>query len=102
MARRTDKSQERCAHEGAYGTVGFARVADGTYPAEEFFNGLNEPQQAKFLALFRKITSDGSLQLRNRQQFKQVKGGLFAFKRIDLKMRLFAFRHRGQKLGSSV
>lgn len=44
------------------------------------------------MSLFKYITSDPSLQLRNRTQFKVVEGDLFEFKRNDLQMRLFAFR----------
>lgn len=79
---------------GPFGFVRFAKVADGTYPAEVIWNGQKDAWKAKFASLFQYITSNRELQLHNRTQFKKLDGDLFEFKRNDVKSRLFAFRHR--------
>lgn len=94
MHGTSDSQPAHCAHLGRYGSVRFAQVQDGSYPAEEFWSELSTDEKAKFMSQFRAITDSPSLQLRNRRQFKQVDGDLFEFKRNDLQMRVFAFRHR--------
>lgn len=96
MGNPHDKAEPDCVFRGRYGEVRFARLPDGTCPSKDFFENLPESSrakaEAKFMSLFKYITSDPSLQLRNRTQFKVVEGDLFEFKRNDLQMRLFAFR----------
>jgi len=92
MAGPDEKQPSRCAHAGSCGAVWFAQVGDGSFPAQEFWDDLTSKQQAKFLSLFATITNEPTLRLCNRQQFKQVDGDLFEFKRNDIQMRIFAFR----------
>jgi hypothetical protein len=92
MGNPHDKAEPDCVFRGRYGEVRFARLPDGTCPSKDFFEKLPRSSQAKFMSLFNSITSDSSLRLLNRTQFKVVEGNLFEFKRNDLQMRLFAFR----------
>ena len=103
MAHRREEPSERVAHNGVHGRVAYARMPDGSYPAQEFFNSLGVQERAKFVSQFMAITADRNLQFRNRQQFRQVKDDLFEFKRNDIQMRLFTFRHNclNPKIGIS-
>ena len=92
MDARPDGGGGHVAYTGQFGSVVFAEVQDGSRPAEVGWNGQSVGWQAKFMALFRAITGDPNLRLMNRQQFKQVEGRLFEFKRNDVKSRIFAFR----------
>lgn len=93
MTEEAESGSRYLVHKGQYGCVEFARMPDGTVPAGEFWSQLSEGQKAKFLSLFARIASDPHLRLNNRQQFKQVEGDLYEFKRNDIQMRVFAFRH---------
>lgn len=84
------------AHKGPYGSVVFAVAPDGSCPAKEFWDALLQSAQTKFMALFMKITQDPNLHLRNREQFKQVKGDLWEFKCNSIQMRMFTFRHENR------
>ena len=88
------KADQHCAFTGPHGEVRFARVADGTYPAEVAWYEQNEDWQGSFMALFIAITSNPLLRLQNVELFKPVEGDLFEFKRVSLRSRIFTFRHR--------
>jgi hypothetical protein len=94
MALRADKPEYRPAlPRGPYGAVKYGRTGDGTEHAWEFWqNRMNSQARSAFGTLFRMITSSRSLQIFNRQKFKQVEGDLYEFKSNAHQMRIFCFR----------
>ena len=76
----------RAAARGAWGTVEWAQDSRGQESAFRFFEGLDDADKAKILALFQMLAERGSIQ--NREKFKSLgqKGlGLFEFKSFQLR-----------------
>jgi len=73
---------------GAVLTIEYAVCANGSMPAKEFIDGLDQSEQRKLAVLFQRMADQG--QIRNPDQFKQVRDGIFEFKRHQV--RVFCFR----------
>lgn len=68
----------------------------GALPAKQFFDGLRPEEQAKFLALFKRLAHEG--RITNPEHFKSVeRTGLFEFKKHQLRF-LGNFRPGGRFL----
>lgn len=62
----------------------WALDTNGKMPGREFFDSLNESDQAKVLALFKLLAETG--QIRNREKFQKLEGTeLFEFKSFQLR-----------------
>lgn len=72
--------------------VQWARDRNGSYPGFEFYNSLDEEEQAKALGLFRRLADSGRIQ--NKQQFKKLEEGLWEFKPTS-QVRLFGDHRPG-------
>lgn len=70
-------------------TIEYAVRTDGSMPAKEFVEGLDEADQLKLIALFCRMAEKGSIS--NQLQFKKIRGSIFEFKKQQ--MRVFCFRH---------
>lgn len=92
MGKPSDRPPPEVVVQGLHGSVIYARLPDGTSPSREFFNSLSIGERTKFLSIFSSLLNNATLRHNNRQQFRQVEGELFEFKRNDLQMRIFAFR----------
>ena len=68
-------------------TIEYAICADGSMPAKEFVEGLDESEQRKLDTLFRRLAGIGKIF--NKEQFKQVKGKIFGFKRYQTRVGCF-------------
>jgi hypothetical protein len=71
-------------------TIEYAVRANGSMPARQFIEGLSKPDQRKLVALFQRMADRGNVP--NREQFKQVRGDIFEFKKHQV--RVFCFRKR--------
>jgi len=73
---------------GTLRTIEYAVCANGTMPAGDFIQGLDESDQRKMATLFERMAGRGNVP--NRQQFKLVRGKIFEFKKQQI--RVFCFR----------
>ena len=69
-------------------TIEYAICADGSMPAKEFIESLDESDQRKMAALFDRMAQHGNAP--NPTQFKPVRGKIFEFKKHQI--RVFCFR----------
>lgn len=74
----------RVAYSGAVFAIEFAREKSGACPACEFFDGLNQPDKAKLMALFRIAADHGKFF--NPQKFGDLGDGLYEFKSFQIRM----------------
>ncbi len=68
-------------------TIEYAICADGSMPAKEFVESLDKSEQRKLDTLFRRLASTGKIF--NKEQFKQVGGKIFGFKRYQTRVGCF-------------
>lgn len=73
---------------GSLRTIEYAVCANGTMPAKDFIEGLNESDQWKMVTLFARMAEHGKVP--NREQFKSVRGKIREFKKHQI--RVFCFR----------
>jgi mRNA-degrading endonuclease RelE of RelBE toxin-antitoxin system len=97
------------AYVGSSFTVAFAACSDGTSPAEEFLDRLDEQDQAKMLRLFKQLGDQGRIS--SPEKFKKIEGtdGLFEFKSHQVRMpcyflpgRLLVITHGFLKKGDKL
>jgi hypothetical protein len=94
---------DRTLEKGRYGTVEFAIRADGTMEAKSWFDKSPVNVLASFDVLFRRLVDSGRIP--NKEQFRQLDGDIWEFKRGD--HRLLCYRigprvlltHRIKKAG---
>ncbi len=84
MSNGTDKP---IVLRGIARTVEYAVCSDGSMPAKEFVEGLDESDQRKLVTLFRRLADTGKIF--NREQFKLVDGNIFEFKRFQVRVGCF-------------
>lgn len=65
-----DNGSDGVAAKGAWGSIVWAMEASNRRPAQDFYNALPPPDQAKVLALFQRLADFGRLD--NREKFKQL------------------------------
>lgn len=68
--------------------IEYAKCDRSSAPAQGFVSSLDVKEQAKLFALFDRLANHG--EIRNREQFKQVRGPIYEFKRHQV--RLLCFR----------
>lgn len=68
-------------------TIEYAICANGSMPAREFVNGLDEDEQRRLDNLFRRMAETG--RIFNKTQFKQVKDRIYEFKRYQTRVGCF-------------
>jgi hypothetical protein len=68
-------------------TIVWAESTDGRCPAKQFFDELDEREQAKLENLFEMMAEQGTV--RNHEKFKLLEDGLFEFKAHQLRMPCF-------------
>ncbi|MGB2985757.1 MAG: type II toxin-antitoxin system RelE/ParE family toxin [Phycisphaerae bacterium] len=73
---------------GSLRTIEYAVCANGSMPAKDFIEGLDESDQRKLVVLFRRMAEKGNVP--NREQFKLVRERVFEFKKHQI--RVFCFR----------
>jgi hypothetical protein len=73
---------------GAMRTIRYAVCANGSSPARDFVESLDESDQRKLAVLLRRMAEHGNVP--NREQFKHVQGKVFEFKKHQT--RVFCFR----------
>jgi hypothetical protein len=83
-------AEARLVVTGESRRIEYALASNGSTPAKDFVESLNDADKAKLLALFERMARTGSVP--NREQFKQVEGEIFEFKKHQ--MRVFCFRDR--------
>ncbi len=84
MASEKDKT---IAVVGPKRTIAFAVRANGSMPAKEFYESLDESQKRQVAVLFERMANEGVI--RNREQFKKVRGEIFEFKRFQIRIGCF-------------
>lgn len=72
------------AHDGVCLTIVFALLQDGTSPALEFFEGLEDSDQAGLLKLFQLLGNFGKIS--SDQKFKKVDAEIWEFKKFQIRM----------------
>jgi hypothetical protein len=75
------------AYSGCALTVAFAVCQNGESPGEEFYDGLDEKDQAKMLKLFVRMGDVG--RIANRENFKKIENDLWEFKNHQIRMPCF-------------
>lgn len=73
---------------GSLRTIEYAVCANGSMPAREFIEGMDESGQRKMATLFERMAKHGNVP--NREQFKSVREKIFEFKKHQI--RVFCFR----------
>ena len=68
-------------------TIEYAVCANGSMPAKEFVEGLDESEQRRLDVLFRRMADTGKVF--NTEQFKQVKDKIYEFKRYQTRVGCF-------------
>jgi hypothetical protein len=73
-------------YEGHRLTIVCAELTDGSCPAAEFLDGLDEGDRQKFDVLFERLGNSGHIT--NPEHFKKLEGtdGIFEFKRFQLRL----------------
>jgi hypothetical protein len=77
---------------GTARTIAYAVCSDGSMPAKEFVEGLDDSDQRKLDTLFRRLADTGKIF--NREQFKLVEGEIFEFKRHQVRVGCFQIETR--------
>lgn len=77
---------------GSMRTIEFARCANGDVPARQFIEDLDESDQRKLDVLFRRMADTGKIF--NVEQFKQVDGRIYEFKRFKVRIGCFQIVNR--------
>lgn len=78
--------------QGTARTIEFAVCSNGSMPAKEFIEGLDESDQRKLDTLFRRLAETG--RIFNREQFKLVEGEIYEFKRHQVRVGCFQIGSR--------
>ena len=73
---------------GSLRTIEYAVCANGSMPAKDFIESLDESGQRKMATLFDRMAKHGNAP--NPKQFKPVRGKIFEFKKHQI--RVFCFR----------
>jgi phage-related protein len=76
--------ERKVVYRGAVFTIAFAREKNGAFPASEFFDGLNQLDKAKLMALFLIAGDHGKFY--NPEKFGDLGDGLYEFKSSQLRM----------------
>jgi hypothetical protein len=69
---------DRLVVAGAWCEIRYASRPDRSRPAEEFYETVSVPDQARLVALFHRLAETGKIF--DRTKFKQVEGDIFGFK----------------------
>lgn len=77
---------------GTMRTIEYATCSNGSKPAKEFVENLNDSDLRKLMTLFRRMADTGKIF--NREQFKQVEDKIFEFKRFQIRVGCFQLEHR--------
>lgn len=83
-----DADDKKVVARGSLRTIAYATGANGSMPAKDLIEGLDESDQRKIAALFQRMADQGKVA--NREQFKKVEDDLFEFKKHQT--RVFCFR----------
>lgn len=86
--RKDAGKPEVIVYRGSLRTVVYAVGANGSMPAKDFIENLDESDRRKIAVLFHRMGEAGKVP--NRQQFKHVRGQIFEFKKHQV--RVFCFR----------
>ena len=73
--------------QGTRCTIEYAVCADGSMPAKEFIEGLDEQDQRRLVTLFHRLADTGVIS--NREQFKHLEGKIWEFKRHQVRVGCF-------------
>jgi hypothetical protein len=84
MSREADRP---IVVRGSLRTIEYAVCANGTMPAKSFIEGLDESELRRLDTLFRRMADTGKIH--NSQQFKQVEGRIYEFKRYQTRLGCF-------------
>jgi phage-related protein len=71
-------------YHGAWGTIAYAKGANGALLAKEFFHGCQPEDKAKLRALFVRLADHSTIP--NRQKFRQVEGAVFEVKSHQIRI----------------
>lgn len=76
-------------YEGIRFRIACLELADGSCPAGEFLDGLDESDRRKLDTLFERLGDHGKIS--NKEQFKKLEGsqGIFEFKRHQIRLLCF-------------
>ena len=72
---------------GSLRTIEYAVCANGSMPAKNFIEDLDESELRRLDTLFRRMADTG--RIHNRKQFKQVDGKVYEFKRYQTRVGCF-------------
>ena len=72
---------------GSLRTIEYAVCANGAIPAKDFIESLGESELRQLDTLFHRMADTGKIH--NRQQFKQVDGKVYGFKRYQTRVGCF-------------
>lgn len=77
---------------GSLRTIEYAVRANGSMPAKDFIEGLDENELRRLDTLFHRMADTGWI--RDCQKFKQVDGKIYEFKRYQTRVGCFHVRNR--------
>ncbi len=80
-------ADKNIAASGTWGTVEYACRADGTRPAQDFLDNLEDKEKAALVALFKRMADHG--RITNETKFKHEEGEIYAFKRFQTRLPCF-------------
>ena len=80
-------ADRRIAASGAWGTVEYARRSDGTWPAQDFVDNLEDKVKAALAVLFKRMADQG--RITDDRKFKHEEGEIYAFKRFQIRLPCF-------------
>ena len=82
----TDEMEGPIAYRGTAFCIQYAVRANGSCPAEDFYESLSRADQAKMLALFKWMGDHG--QIYNKEKFKKIEGTqeLYEFKSFQIRI----------------
>ncbi len=72
------------AYLGIRFTIEYAICSDGSIPARDFYDGLEERRQARLVILFKFLGDTG--QIRNTEHFRRFVDDIFEFKAYQMRM----------------
>lgn len=77
---------------GALRTIECAVCSDGSMPAKDFIESLNEQEQRKLATLFNRMADTGKIW--DPRKFKQIQDKIYEFKRYQVRIGCFSVANR--------
>lgn len=83
----SEEADSLVVYKGAQRTIEYAVRSNGSVPAREFIESLDQSEQARMLALFTRLGDSGKIT--HKEQFKKLEGNIWEFKRHQVRVLCF-------------